>query len=81
MNLYKKFFRGISFNFFATLISRALAILVVVLLARTLGSQEFGLYSFLFAIAMMLVPLADFGISGALQKYIHYFDDSNQLML
>jgi len=76
MSLYRNLLTGISYNFFAVLISRGLSIVVTVVLARILGPEEFGLYAFLLAIAMMMIPLADFGISGALQKYVHYFDEN-----
>jgi O-antigen/teichoic acid export membrane protein len=76
MSLYSNLLRGISFNLFGILISRGLSVAVVVMLARILGPEEFGRYSFLLAIAMMMIPLADFGISGALQKYVSYFKEN-----
>jgi O-antigen/teichoic acid export membrane protein len=73
MSSLKLLSHGVSYNFLAVLSSRGLAVVTAVIIARVLGSEAFGLYSFLMAIIAVATTVADFGISAALQKYLLKF--------
>jgi O-antigen/teichoic acid export membrane protein len=73
MSSLKTLSQGISYNFVAVLNSRGLAVVTAVIIARALGTEMFGLYSFLMAIIVVAMTVADFGISAALQKYLLNF--------
>lgn len=73
MILLKALSTGVSYNFFAVSATRGMAVLVAVIIARTFGTESFGLYSFLMAITTIALPVADFGVSISLQKYLSNF--------
>lgn len=55
--------KNISILWVGSLIGAGCAFLTQVILARTLGPQEFGLFASVFALVGLLVPLAGFGIA------------------
>jgi O-antigen/teichoic acid export membrane protein len=56
--------------FIAEIIRRALSFVVVLLIARRLGVEIFGEYSFVFAFVSMFAPLSNFGFDTLLIKDI-----------
>lgn len=55
--------KAISLLWLASLIGAGCAFLTQVILARSLGPQEFGLFASAFAMVSLLVPLAGFGLA------------------
>lgn len=59
--------RRIAFNFLSLLgselLSKALQLLIFIFLARSLGAEQFGVFSFGIAFALLIVFIADFGLS------------------
>ncbi len=63
MSLKKHIVKNISFVTFAEVISNILSYFLIVLLARNLGAEQLGIYSFAFAFAGFFTFAYDFGIS------------------
>ncbi len=63
MSLKKHIVKNISFVTFAEIISNLLSYVLIVLLARNLGAEDLGIYSFAFAFAGFFTFAYDFGIS------------------
>ena len=66
--------RRITFNFLsltsAEVISKILQLIIFVYLARTLGKDDFGIFSFGIAFALLIIIIANFGLSTILVREI-----------
>jgi len=64
MSEIKRIFKNTMFLFFSNAINVGLSLILVVAIARYLGNEGFGKYSFAFAFAGLLSMFADLGLSG-----------------
>ncbi len=68
--LSKIVFKNTFYNFTSRIISKILGLIFVVVLARALQPELFGLYNIVFSVVFIFLTFSDLGINTALIKYV-----------
>ena len=66
-------FRNVIFNFASLVIGNISGLFLVIIIARILKPEYFGIYSLTIAIANVLIAITNLGIDGAVIRYTAYF--------
>lgn len=78
-DLNNKFIRNLSIVFSESIITKCLSFISILILSRTLGSEDYGKYSFLFVSIAFMSAFFDFGMENTAVRFFSKEKDNNSI--
>jgi len=79
MSVARRVVKNVFYKISSTIVSNISGLFLVIILARVLKPNQFGIYSLTLSIAMLALVFSNLGISGAITRYISYYHGKRNL--
>jgi len=77
--VYNKLFKETSWSFLSKIVALVLFFLINVFLARSLGVEMFGLWSFFLSVITLVSVVSYFGVNDSTKKFVAQYNKTNSL--
>jgi len=75
----REIFSNISYNFISTIVSRIGGLIFIILIARILNPDSFGVYALSITVILFLITIADVGFNHTMVRYVSEYLGENSI--